>query len=129
MISIFFSHGMASERWRLGNVALKSLKFSICKKLLQLVHLRFWPNSFNLTILFSSGISHWVVSWSVLFFFFFFFFFCLFASVRMQCCQIRETMQWKYVCLSAHVRVGKERTASERYQGTSLIGNICTKLK
>ena len=65
----FFSHDMTSERWRLDNVALKLLNFSISKKLLQLVNLRFLPNSLNLTIQFSSGISQRAVSWSVFFFY------------------------------------------------------------
>ena len=69
MVFIFSSHSMTSERWRLDNAALKSLNFSTSKKLLQLVHLRFLANSLNLTILFSSGISHWAVSWSFFFFY------------------------------------------------------------
>ena len=95
--------------------ALKSLNFSISKRLL---HLRFLANSLNLTILSSSEISHWAVSLSV----FFFFILCLLASVRMQCCQIRETTQWKYFYLSAHVRVGEKANCI-----WAILGNVLNK--
>ena len=40
---------ISSERWRLDNDALKSLYFTISKKLLRLIHLRFLANPLNQT--------------------------------------------------------------------------------
>ena len=114
----FFSLVMASERWRLGNVALKSLSFSISKKRLQLVHLRFLAHSLNLTILFSSGIWHGAVSWSV-----FCFYSLSFSVAKNEMLPDPRNDGVKYFCVSADGRVGERANCIWAILGNVLKSN------